>query len=1148
MNNIEELITQTNINQAIAADPNKSIWASANAGAGKTKVLIDRIARLLLSGAEPDKILAVTYTKAAAAEMTNRLFATLGEWAVESDDSLKKRLIKLDANLRFDNEGETLTKARALFAKALETPGGLKIQTIHAFCGSVLKRFPIEANIAPGFEVIEDNKGQILQELAFENCLRKDKKLFLKISNLSGLENLFERLIMLGSFMENKSLDNIIEKLKKFFGIVKIIDFDEAMNEAAQLIDENLLKECANILREGAKTDKDTASAILQILSEEKSKRPIAIINNIILTQSGTIRKKPPVTAKYADYSQIIKLFGSKDTWPSGEIGLIWDKVEKAQKSKIIQDTLDLIKAATLFYNQYSLLKNQMALLDFGDLLKKTSQLLNNPNNSALWVLYKLDQGLSHVLIDESQDTSAEQWELLNPLMEALEEGSSDFARTRFIVGDEKQSIYSFQGASPERFLFEQENFNSKDEISDVKFENVDFKVSFRTGGEILKAVDKVWEHSNKSSIETKSIKPSSHDSARQKESASVELWPIEMGIEANEEEEEAYNQPIDAILESSPKNQLAENIAKELKARIGKEPVWDKDKDGNSILRPLEAKDVMILVKARNDFFHQIIKRLKYYNIDVAGSDLIILNKDPAILDLIALGRFALRPEDDFNLACVLRGAFCNLYDDDNHLFPLAYKRKFSLWESLKNAENETFQNAKQFLLNALDKASKNPFEFFSYILENTHPCGKTGWELLINRLGNDVKESIETFIDISLKAHSNHIGHLGAFLDYIEYEAGSQKRDFDQNDNGVKVMTVHASKGREAKVVILPDTTRAVGGKASGLYFDSEKQFPIWVANPLFDIDEVEALKEERKAKSKQEDNRLLYVAMTRARDRLILCGYKYKNSFAKDSWYKDIEEALEKSDGLSEKELNSGIKAQIWGKIEGEITQLETKAAIEKEILPDWLFNEPREFSPPPRLIAPSALIENAEEPPVISPLKAKIKSRYLRGSLIHNLLELLPQIALERRAAFAKSWAQKQNIDKDLKEDIATSALKIVNDEQFKDIFSEKSRAEVAVIGKGQGLPENMVINGTIDRLVINENEVLILDYKTNRPPPSDLANVPQIYLNQMAAYRAVLQETYPDHKIKCILLWTDIPLMMELPNNLLDNALEKISFN
>jgi ATP-dependent helicase/nuclease subunit A len=1157
----------TNLSQKIAANPCQSVWATANAGAGKTKVLIDRIARILLSGTQPSKILAVTYTKAAAAEMTTRLFETLGKWTIIDDEALRQKLLSLDENL--DVSQKSLNKARTLFASALETPGGLKVQTIHAFCGDVLKRFPLEAGVSPGFEVSDDVKSNEIKARAFDYANDENFELFSNIAKLLGDVDLSEILAIVSKKLGYKfafDKQKLDARISKSMGIKSGLDFDTALQKLINDLPFDKIEKTAKILINGAKSDVDSAQLFLDI-SKNTPQEIYENIYSIIFTKGNSIRKKAPITKAMFDNDLICEIFGNNgDEWPSGIFANIYDDIQTLELIRIRQNTLNIFQAAFTWQSKFLNIKAQMGVLDFDDLLSLTSNLLNRDEGAALWVMFKLDNGISHILIDESQDTSAQQWDLLHPLLETLESQSSDEYRSRFIVGDDKQSIYRFQGASPERYGQEREKFRTKMLQNPDFFKEVNFEVSFRTGEEILRSVDIIWHkgfgYETSAQLETKfqhaNFTPDtitrSHFSARTAQNAITELWPIIRAEKKNNDQLAAYDFPIDIEREDDAKSLLAELIAKEIKKRIDNAmEVWDKDKN---IKRPVTAGDFMILVSGRSTLYHRIIKRLKRHNVKVAGADLIILQKEPVIIDLLQLAQFVLCNNDDFNLACILKSAFCNLLDDDKSLLPICHNRGFkSVWRMLEESQDTQYSQAKILLNNIRDfGAHISPFDFFAKILESKIDGDKTGWELILQRFGHEAKEPVEIFLDLALNAENIGAPNLTKFIDYIENQAGSAKREFDGNDEGVKVMTIHGAKGREAPIVILPDTNRTAKPNKLYLYYDVDCGLPIWAPDCDFKPPYLEKLREADKIAQEQENQRLLYVAMTRPRDRLILCGHEngiFRNQGYGDStWYGQFMAHLDFDQKSKKLELETigGVKLQgwIWGENTFANPKINSTQINKDDEIPSWFYEDAPIFDPPPRRIAPSSLVDENYEPPAISPIAGDIKTRFLRGSLIHELLENLPQIPKDKWQSQANlRLAREEFLDDAQKADIIEQANKILLDEQFGDLFGPNSRAEVAIIGQSEKLPKDMIINGSIDRLLIDENEILVLDYKTNRPPPTQIDKVAPQYINQMACYRALLQETYPNHNVKCALLWTDIPLLMVLPNDLLDDAVLKL---
>lgn len=1167
------LYDHTNKEQIRAANPNISIWATANAGAGKTKVLIDRIARILLKGTEPEKILAVTYTKAAAAEMTNRLFQTLGRWTITKDKELGKILKKLDNDIILDSK--TLSKARALFARALETPGGLKVQTIHAFCGDILKRFPIEANVAPGFEVADETLNNQIKAEAYKIAVKNKNALFANIAALTHTDQNKRLLEIAGKNLFENFVFNQ-DEIKKIFsnrvGIELIDDYQTFLKTQISNLPIELIKECADILNESGANDKKLAQKLLNIIYGDYEQAYDAI-TSLFFDSKNNLRTNISINAATKKNPAIIKFFNlESEIFPDGYLKNIYNIFNDIETSKICHCSMQLLEAASLWQNQYQKLKEEFGKLDFDDLLRITSSLLNKDEGTALWVMYKLDKGLSHILIDESQDTSSQQWDLLLPLLSTLENQTHNEVRTQFIVGDDKQSIYRFQGASPERYLKEKNRFLKHKEIEPNKYDEVNFAVSFRTGETILKTVDKIWHDGfkkeakiDKNFLETKFYKENfdlntqirSHFSSRIFENSITELWPICRKSESDAIDENPWDYPIDLENNSDPQSKLAELIAREIKNRIeNKLPVWGKDENDKPILRPAKPSDFMILVKSRNALFHRIIKRLKRHNIKVAGADLIILSKEAAIIDLLMAAQFALCPKDDFNTACLLKSAFCGLNDED--IFKLCNNRGNSNVIDMLNANSAfEFENAK-IVLNNINKigANKSPFEFFANLLDNKIDGKETGWQKILKRFGNEAQEPIEIILDIALNAQNFEGDNLVDFIDYIENRAGNQKREFDQNEEGVKVMTVHGAKGREAPIVILPDTTRAINNSKDNIYFDEITGFNFWAPNCKFKPEFFTKLAETEANNAISEDQRLLYVAMTRPRDRLILCGHQFRNGFAKDSWYKIFDEQLNKIDFDSELNLQSNneneemLTAKIWGELP-QISPIEEALNIKNMLqeIPNWAADNVTHNTDIEKNLSPSLLFKDDYEIPAYSPISGNIKKRFLRGTLIHELLENLPNFSKNKWQQEAnKRLSREISLNEDQKNEIINEALKILNHNEFNEIFGPNSRSEVAIIGQSDELPPNSKISGTIDRIVIKDRQILCLDYKTNRPPPENENEIPMQYIVQMACYRAILQESFPYHNIKCALLWTDSPVLMQINNDMMTMALKNLKQN
>ena len=1150
--------------QSIGANPSISIWASANAGAGKTKVLIDRIARLLLDGAQPGRVLAVTYTKAAAAEMQTRLYDKLGSWTIAGDAQLRAALGELDPTLDLELPGR-LARARSLFAAALETPGGLKIQTIHAFCQTILQRFPLEAGVPPNFKILDDTTRRALSEQAFEIAARQSPQAFSDIAAATSLDDDFAAIRFAVSQRLNieRARANPVPVRVRIAEALGLDSNDEpvAMRQRAiGRLDFDALLQAASVLKSGKATDHKLAKALVDAINTADQKSAWAQFVKIVRTGEGLTRAKQIYTKDMGNHAAVVAALGPYEEWPSSFSCQIEEADNNIRACQLMARSEALTRAALAYHQAWVGAKQATGSLDFDDLVTATANLLSHSDGAAQWVLYKLDAGIEHILIDEAQDTSPEQWDLLAPLFAALDQEERDRPRTRFIVGDEKQSIFSFQGARPERFYEERGKFEAQSAVYQDGRQALAFELSFRTGQTILNAVDAVWSLSQTEGdpplalvseadppFERKYAFSTRHSAFRSGQRGAVELWPLLLA-QKDSSTVEAWDQPQNMEREDSARNQLADRIALELKSRLETGfCVWD-----NGITRPLIPADVMVLVKKRGTFFHQLIRRLKFHKVPVAGADRIKLVEDQGVQDLIALGRFALLPEDDFNTACVLKGAFCGLVDDDAHLFPLLWQREnASLWERLQSSPDPRHAQASLFLRRLLARAGHfPPYEFFAALLELPLPFSDlTGWQALIERLGREVREPVEAFLSRALEHGTTSAPGLHAFLGQIETDAADIKREMDQDGAGVRVMTIHGAKGLEAPFVILPDTTSAVQKGDSNIVFDPHAEAFMWSPGSKEDTQEFKIKREAVEAQAKGEDARLLYVAMTRARDVLIICGHQHGSGSAgmpKECWFQTFSSAVPLI-GQAHKIERSNFSYQMWGEYPPVSLDQIGGNTIAAPVLPDWYMHAPTQNPARQRRIAPSALAPQGSEPPALSPLAPDARKRFLRGRLIHELLQRLPELPapLWERAALDR-LARENDIDEAARRAIVDETCAVLREPRFAALFGPGSRAEAAIAGTGPGLPADMVVNGSVDRLVVTETDVLVLDFKTNRPPPLHVADVAQVYLNQMAAYRALLQATWPDKMIRCALLWTDGPRLMELPDTALDQALRVIA--
>ena len=1157
--------------QAIASDPAHPAWVSANAGSGKTKVLIDRVARLLLKGAPPDSILCVTYTKAAANEMLQRLFDRLGDWSVMEEDQLRKVLIDLEDRSDHPYTDEEIKNARALFARALETPGGLRIETIHAFCARILRRFPLEAGIAPGFSEIDEIEAEQLWQSALEVGLpqadRSHPDVLDTVSDeggglgaLAGLSQARAELALVLGFADRcgHNPQRMDAALRKAISPPEQTE-DELIDVAMTALPRKDLKAALVVLIADGKRDSSrTAEAISSALAETDPAQIWRQYRRAFFGGSGPYKALYNAGAKKDPL--IPALFETKTVPEGSEVLRIKQLDADLKAARLYARTRALLVLSIPILAEYRSSKRVRAKVDFDDLITKTLALLTR-RDASLWVLYKLDGGLTHVLLDEAQDTSPEQWGLLNALTEEFFAGKGkdreEAARTLFVVGDEKQSIYSFQGADPQKFLSERQAFDTKARAAFGKAEMPDMLMSFRSSPEVLTFVDQL---SQSGDVEghpyiagpVAEANISRHTARRANQPGCVELWPIE--VPSPDEEAIAWHAPRDTITAASPKNRVASNVADEVAALLKRgDTVWTEDSNRHWHRRAAHPGDILILVNKRTGgLFDALIDALKAKNIPVAGADRLILADHIAVQDCLNLIRFVLLPEDDLTLAEILRGPFANLLDDNVHLFTLAHARKdATLWDQLQASDNSAHKAVASFLSDLIARRDKPAYEFLSHALNTASGADQqNGWQRLAARLGPPMRDPVQALLDRAITHDARSAASLQSFLSYMDLDRSQIKRDLAAPAGEVRIMTVHGAKGLQAPIVILPDTTAAPKTpKPSLISFDGT---PVWMSKTQTDTPATQLAREDLTKRALREHRRLLYVALTRAQDRLIIfgawAGQKPKpdsdkpagDGFAKQSWYALCAEAMSALLGETP-ETESGRPAFCrYGQVS--ITHSASAPTTEhKATLPAWLFEPAPAEAQPVRVAAPSALVPGEE--PILPPLGQVRADRLKRGRLIHALLERLPALAPDLREQAGQDFlARDVALTAEARAEMLDAAMGLLTDPAFGEIFAANGRAEAPVIGTAPNLPDGVIINGRVDRLVVTDTDVLIIDFKTDRPPPRRAEDVGLPYLAQMGAYAAVLAEAYPNKKIRAALAWTDGPKLMELPAHLLENAI------
>jgi len=1135
--------------QRSAADPSGTRLATANAGSGKTRVLVDRVSRILLGGTAPEDILCLTYTKAAASEMQERLFKTLGGWSVLEDAALREDLVKLfGQTLETLNPPVELPKARELFAKALETPEGLKVQTIHAFCERILSRFPIEAGILPGFEPLDELEILALRSEVETQILREamgdaDGHLAVALRHLTlsradaSLSDLFKWMTHNPQKIEaweSAGLDDLADRLK--------LGEDRTPNEIASKIWSRLniseMREVSTALSEGGANDVKRGVLIDRSIAQTDPLSAIAHLRHLYFTKDKADLRMKFYDAKTRPVAQ---------HWIDTHSLDVIEADEQIRASRILTLTKSVFDLSLRYAELYRMAKHRARGLDYSDQILFVRRLLQR-SEAADWVRYKLDGGIKHVLLDEAQDTAPEQWDIINILTAPFSQPSPDTdptkPRTFFAVGDEKQSIYGFQGARPEQFLTEIQK-QSGTELSDIRM-----TMSFRSTQQILDLVDAVLFDCGgiEAMFDPQHVLPSNEAGrhiAHRQDIGLVELWPVTPAPEKPEDNAPWDTTPVDATGEGHQVEVLAKTIAETIKGWIDhRDPVFDRKLKRT---RPIEPQDVLILVRRRGPLFEALIRQLKRHDIPIAGADRLKLSEALIVKDLIALSRVCLLPSDDLSLAETLKSPLFGY--DDQQLMDIAIDRSGTLWDAVRDLRPDTYS----LLSRMVDLSRKlTPYDFYARVLDMQDVSGVSMRKRFYKRLSLEARDALEAFLHQALEHQARMAPNLQIFLRAFIKGDVEIKREQDSSLSEVRVMTVHGSKGLEAPIVILPDTTNTPILRESILP-DVETGF-IW---PYGAANAVKAAKEKANASLEQEQLRLLYVAMTRAESRLIICGPHLGRANAKikaGCWYDWIQRGME---ALGAVEHETPFRRKIngeWvtGLRYGDVPapcDLQDEIVEPKEAdIPKWAMELAEPESRPARRVTPSHLLSYPiEEMAVRSPKLSKDPSIFQRGNLIHKLLEVLPDIEKQRRRDVAKKLLSGYtNLPDGLADEVLEEAFSVLDNPDFSDIFASGSRAEVSLAGSARGLPEDLYLNAQIDRLCVTETEVVIVDYKSNRPPPSDPKDVLDLYLGQMAAYRELAREIYPKRTVRCALLWTDGPRLMILPDTLLDAALQKVA--
>ena len=809
--------------------------------------------------------------------------------------------------------------------------------------------------------------------------------------------------------------------------------------------------------------------------------------------------------------------------------------------------TAALITIAAEVIARYAAEKNRRGLLDYDDLIDRALAMLEAVDSA--WVHYKLDRGIDHVLIDEAQDTSPKQWAIIRRLVAEFTagEGARGVRRSLFAVGDEKQSVFSFQGAAPKEFARMRRHFDRAHREAGLSFIARDFKFSFRSGPNVLGAVDAVFEARDMfASVTSDAHGFPPHEALPDAAPGLVEVWPL---IAPDPERDiEGWDAPFDEVPETSPRIKLAQKIAKTIRTAI------DRGEWVESEGRPLTAGDVLVLVRQRGPLFEAIIRALKDAGVAVAGADRLTLTEHIAVADLMALADALLLPDDDLALAIALKSPLFGW--DDDLLFALAYGRRSSLRSTLaaRAAERPEFADAAARIERcAAEARAGGPFGFFAWLLG---PAG--GRARILARLGLEASDALDEFLEFALDYERRETPTLQGFLAWLRAAESEIKRDMEIARDEVRVMTVHGAKGLEAPFVILADTTQPPAGPRPPALLplpianapEAARAGLVWAGRKELDGNALAAARKQALADATDEYRRLLYVAMTRAADRLIVCGCRGQRKPPEGCWHDLIVNGLSGKPGVSEHvTADHEGPVHIYRKVEGPPSPAACAPVASEPMVqePDWLR---RSLPAAPAPVAPISPAHALGQPsPARDQCHAPREAALVRGRLVHRLLQSLPDLAPERRAESAHSFLARHAgaLAEDERAQIAAETLAILDDPRFSALFAPESHAEAPIVGRiarngGPPLP----VSGQVDRLAVTPDCVLVADYKTNRPAPRRLADIPPAYVAQLALYRAVLAKLYPERTVRAALVFTDGPHLIELPAETLAAALAQLT--
>ncbi|MDR2794653.1 MAG: UvrD-helicase domain-containing protein [Holosporaceae bacterium] len=1053
-------------------DITASLWISASAGTGKTKSLIDRLLALLLNGVAPHKILCLTYTRAAAAEMLGRLGKYLYDLHHMPDNRLKNELENMGFSEIF------FPIAKSLHEKSLNSSEWVQIKTIHSFCLDIIEKFPIETGLLPGVKLCDDHQRQQMLSEVRATVLR-DKKNHPLLELLSDYTNNVFGVIeqnIASITKQNWKMGNFPKLYADFFEVPPedlTLNFRELdislLNKIFSDQYAKIFGELAEILSTGKSTDIAKAENF-----KKSAKNSTTDFLDAIFTQELTVRDKlctQDIAKRHPDFPHRLQKI----------VQQAQEFLEEKKKRVSAKVNAIFFSIAEQVIDGFKSRKQQNHYIDFDDVIAITANLLHNME----WVLYKTDGGVDHVLIDEAQDTSPAQWEIIKIITDEFfrNYGSS---KTVFVVGDEKQSIYSFQGADFKLFQQMHEYFKKRSESNGQKFFDVVLKKSYRSTGNILSFVDDVF-CAHFPNVE--------HESARSADDGLVEVIDLFENDQLEEEKTWKIIKSSDQPMTADKK--LSMHVARLINDAIAK-GVWVPSRG-----RSAKAADFLILFRRRDrKIMKSLSDALKEFNIPVTGIDKVLLKEELIVEDLVTLAEFAIFPWDDLACARVMKSPIVGMTEED--LQEACIRRgNAHLWDYL--LKNDIFCD--KYLLPQLQKHLDNAFrlsvgDFFMTALTDTLR------ERFIARLGSKCLEVLYEFLNVVAEYESKNTASLQSFLEWFMCFEKEIKRESFGNENAVKLMTAHSSKGLQAPFVLLADCHFSKT-KSDGILKTNDGlllwDFPKDMDGKILRAKRVEQLRQEQSLLDVDESKRLLYVALTRAEDFLYILGQKDAgNKKLSDAcWYSIVTASVDKK-------FTSRARHDHGLRVFGEYVFAPTAYA---------------DPAPPSNVISiPFWFFEKLKEPSVI-PTKIEEKSiEIIYGDCVHLLLSEAHKYSPVVFETFSDHLLSKFELANDLKNNAKAEVQRLLAMSEYDFIFNKSSLTEVPFFHDGQ--------EGRIDKIAFPEpNEIWIIDFKTG----SLKKEIPTNYRKQLLFYKNAVGTMYPNKNIKTAILWTSTAKLAIVPD-------------